>query len=101
MSTTALTPVTEDDVREFRRTLTGWTLDRYTAVRDEQREKGAAPRELVTLNHDTTLADALSALSANGILSAPIIDRYTGDYIGACARGACGARTAWRGGQRR
>ena len=78
----SLVPVTPDDVREVRRVLSSWTLDRYTAVRAEQREKGAAPRALVLLRHDTTLEEALRKLAEHHILSAPIVDAYTGDYMG-------------------
>ncbi len=80
------TPVSAEDVRAVRRVLSEWTLERYTAVRDEQRSKGAAPRELLILKHNMTLADALSTLSDKGVLSAPIVDAYTGDYIGARKR---------------
>jgi hypothetical protein len=83
MTTPMTTPVSAEDVRAVRRVLSEWTLERYTAVRDEQRSKGAAPRELLILKHNTTLADALSTLSDKGVLSAPIVDAYTGDYIGA------------------
>ena len=82
----SLVPVTPEDVREVRRVLSEWTLERYTAVRAEQREKGAAPRALVLLRHNATLEEALRTLAEHRILSAPIVDAYTGDYMGTLHR---------------
>ena len=69
------------DVRDVRRVLASWTLEKYIAVRDEQRAKGEAPRELVWLRHNATLEEALQTLSNNRILSAPILDAYSGDFV--------------------
>jgi hypothetical protein len=88
MATTTVVPLTPDDVRAVRRVLSEWTLERYGAVRDEQRAKGGAPRQLLILKHNATLEEALRTLSAKGVLSAPIVDAYTGDYIGATAHGS-------------
>ena len=76
-------PVSADDVRDVRRVLASWTVERYTAVREEGRAKGEAPRELVTLPHNATLEEALRTLSEKRILSAPILDARDGAYFGA------------------
>jgi CBS-domain-containing membrane protein len=73
---------TADDVREARRVLASWSLDKYLAVREEQRAKGEAPRDLVWLRHNATLEEALQTLSMHKILSAPILDAYSGDFLG-------------------
>ena len=75
-------PATADDVRDARRVLASWSLDKYLAVREEQRAKGEAPRDLVWLRHNATLEEALQTLSTHKILSAPILDAYSGDFLG-------------------
>lgn len=78
----ALLQPSADDVRDVRRVLASWNLERYIAVRDQQRVAGEAPQQLVWLGHNATLQDALRTLSNHRILSAPILDAYTGDYLG-------------------
>ena len=78
----ALLLPTADDVRDVRRVLASWDLERYIAVRDEQRASGDAPPELVFLRHNATLEEALRTLSVHRILSAPILNAYTGDFSG-------------------
>ena len=78
----ALLQPSADDVRDVRRVLASWSLERYIAVRDEQRAKGEAPRDLVWLRHNSTLEEALQTLSTHRILSAPILDAYSGDFVG-------------------
>ena len=75
-------PATADDVRDARRKLASWSLEKYISVRDEQRAKGEAPRDLVWLRHNATLEEALQTLTTHKILSAPILDAYTGDFMG-------------------
>ena len=101
-------PATADDVRDARRVLASWSLDKYLAVREEQRAKGEAPRDLVWLRHNATLEEALQTLSTHKILSAPsacprygyrgllaradlralsilqlaVLDAYSGDFMG-------------------
>ena len=70
------------DVRDVRRVLASWSLERYISIRDEQRASGEAPRELVWLRHNATLEEALQTLSSFRILSAPILDAYSGDFVG-------------------
>ena len=90
-------PATADDVRDARRVLASWSLNKYLAIRDEQRAKGEAPRDLVWLRHNATLEEALHLLSAHKILSAPICDAYSGDFMGFFVRaGRVGYRTCVR-----
>ena len=70
------------DVRDVRRVLASWSLERYISIRDEQRAIGEAPRELVWLRHNATLEEALQSLSHHRILSAPILDAYSGEFVG-------------------
>jgi hypothetical protein len=62
----ATVPVSADDVRDVRRVLSQWTLDRYLDVREGQRAKG----DLVTLPHDATLEQARVPCGASVIRSA-------------------------------
>lgn len=71
-----MTP-SEDELRDVRRTLAGWTVAKYAAHR--------GPRAILTLPHDATMEEALRSLSDKGVLSAPIVHRETGDYMGFCA----------------